>query len=655
MKLSTLGLQIIEQIDGVLGGTATRRGLWEDVTDFATAVAAQDGHLCTPTITPPRAGRDRDELLRVRKLVGIVVRNDLDGRWITAAYDPPLDGDPADVLEARVVERARADFNTFAEYVSTRLVPAKDRGVLGRVAPIVQAPAHREWARLWDRPENQRMIILAHNECAKTRQLSTLRPVFELGRDHNLKIAIVTNTASNAQAILRAISDLITMSAEVKRVFPTLTPSLPWNLSEIQVERESADKEPSVAAFGVKGAILGTRVDMLFVDDILDSENTSSLGQMAELSRWFKANVETRLTADARVCIVGTPWAVGDLLHELEQNTDDYRTYRFPILDKHGESTWPDQWPKERIEARRRTLREVEFQRCMMVIRRADSDSMFKEAHVTRALDLGADFPRIRALDDLDRALSPSEKIFVGVDLATGSQRKRADDSAIASIISDDADGSYTLVGLDEGRWAPSATKEKIIEVDDAFAPAHIDVEDNGGQKFFLDELSRAGLPVRGHTTTAANKHDAAIGLPGLATAFEQGKFVIPKWVAATPAGKALVHALLFFNPNSHTPDVLMAVWIAFSAAKTERRAPKAAPAVSLMVIGGDEDYSGRHTIVGNSFAARMNAANMRGLIAGDDLAEANARAALRDRRYGSGDAPDGAYLTVFRAFDGGW
>ena len=626
MKLGSLAKEILQQVDDVLLGRATRRGLYDALTDLATVVAARDGHLLTPSAEPSKL--DRVELLRVRKLVGIIARNDLAGKWAPATYDLPDDGDPIEALDARVVARARADFNIFAEYVGTRLVPARDRQLLGRVAPIEQAPIHRRWAQLWDDPRNQRMIVMAHNEAAKTRQLSILRPLFELSRDHNLKIAILTNTASNAQNILRAIADLILSSADFKRVFPSVRPALPWNLPEIQIERDSTDKEPSISAFGVKGAILGARVDLLIVDDVLDGENTSTITQQTELSRWFKANVETRLTEDARCLVVGTPWALGDLLHELEANTEDYKTYRFPIYDEKGESTWPAQWPKTRIEARRRTLREVEFQRCMMVTARADTDALFKEADVNRALQLGADYPRVRVVEDLPGGLPPTAKIFVGVDLATGSQRKRADDSAIAGLISDDADGSLVIIALDSGRWAPSETRRRVVETNEAFHPGAVHVEDNGAQEFFLDEMRRDGLPVVGHTTSGQNKHDAAIGLPGLATAFEQGKVTIPKWIAASPAGKALLHALLYFSKDAHTPDVLMSVWIAFSAARLARRGPRAVKVAAARMIdgSGSKQLHERGTL-----AALLDV-----LESPDDedgQGEADARAAIRDAR----------------------
>ncbi len=591
MKLATLAKQILTQIDEVLLGTGNRRGLAEAITHFAMAVCARDGQIFT---SDEGVKLDRDSLLRARKLLGIVARNDLAlgtgekaSRWVSASYDPPADGDALDALEARIVVRARADFNVFAEFVSLRIVPERDRALLGRLSSVIQAPAHRQWAKLWDDPKNKRMIIMAHNECAKTRQLSILRPLFELGRDHNYKIAVVANNTGSAQNILRAIADLILTNEDVRRVFPTLKPSLPWNFSEIQVERTSADKEPSVGAFGAKGdAILGARVDLLVVDDIVDDSTSSSLAMMAELSKWFKANCETRLTEDARVIVVGTPWATGDLLDELSQNTVDYRLYKFPILDDRGQSTWPEAWPLSRIEERRRTLREVEFSRAMMLVVRRDADALFKQADVERALARGKTLERVRTREDLG-TLPPTRRIFSGVDLSVGSQKRKADDSAIATIISDEASGDFTLVALESGRWAPTETKARIRGVTDAFDPEYVSVENNGAQQFFLDELSRDGLTVKGHNTSAQNKHDAAQGLPGLATAFELGKVVIPAWVAESEAGKKLLHALLFFNPADHTPDVLMSFWISFVAAKTARRVVRSVPLVGCRIIDG--------------------------------------------------------------------
>jgi hypothetical protein len=128
VKLSTLAKEILTQIDGVLRGKTTRKGLFDSVIDLATAVCARDGHLLAHSGEPSKL--DRVELLHVRKLVGIVARNDFAGKWVSVAYDLPSDGDPIGALEARIVSRARSDFNVFAEYVSTRAVLAKDRPLL---------------------------------------------------------------------------------------------------------------------------------------------------------------------------------------------------------------------------------------------------------------------------------------------------------------------------------------------------------------------------------------------------------------------------------------------------------------------------------------------------------------------------------------------
>ena len=89
---------------------------------------------------------------------------------------------------------ARGDVNEFCAFVG------KDAETGER---IVQEPVHERFQAMAD--ENRRLILMAHPESGKSTQIGVLRVLYLLGRNPNLRIAIVSKTAENAAKSTRAI------------------------------------------------------------------------------------------------------------------------------------------------------------------------------------------------------------------------------------------------------------------------------------------------------------------------------------------------------------------------------------------------------------------------------------------------------------------
>ncbi len=64
------------------------------------------------------------------------------------------------------------------------------------------------------------------------------------------------------------------------------------------------------------------------------------------------------------------------------------------------------------------------------------------------------------------------------------------------------------------------------------------------------------------------NKHDEEFGVEALAVEWRNMWWVVPSGQTGTDASVddealKLRHAMLYYNPEAHTPDHLMAMWIA--------------------------------------------------------------------------------------------
>ncbi len=625
-EIKTLGKRILRAID-----TGTRKTLGDLVLTFAAALALDVDKRRSPTLA---AGKwDADDLARLRKLVAIELRY-LDG--VAVEYLAPDSREVIDHLEARVIARARLSYDVYVEFCFT-----DETG-----APIVQAPMHRRWTQL--RNENRKLALICHNEAGKSQQNAIYFPVYALGKNPNLRVAVLCNTNARAADILRTIADAILNNPHVRAVFPHLLPGPLWSSTQIQVERSASMKDPSVSAFGIKSGLLGQRCDLVVADDLLDSDNVATLALQESLIAWWRSTVETRLTKNAQVIVIGTPWTPTDLLAVLETG-GAYRIAKFPILDPvTGKSTWPSQWDAKRIEERRDALKEVEFSRAMLLNPRADAVSAFKEKDIDRAIEAGRDYPAVLSLEDLPGGGKPSgADIFVGVDLASGSTKKRRDNSAIA-VVMIESNNKHTLLSLTSGRWTMDVLREKLVETNDRWAPKVIAVESNGMQAVWVSELKKTGIPIVEHLTSVANKFDGSIGVEGQAILFANGLYVIPRHVAITLPCREFVRGLLHFSRFSHLADEAVAAWIAFHAGKLAKRAARPVPEVTFRTLGDGDGDGERHTFADSADRDRYLAEKARREAPPErsfssrvyafrdpsEEEEADARAARYDRRH---------------------
>jgi hypothetical protein len=478
----------------------------------------------------------------------------------------------AELGMAKLYEKARTDFNLFAE-----LVMVDDE----TGEPIRQAPIHRRWAELCE--EHDRLLIWSHINSGKTTQLSILRSVYELGNDPNLRILILSNTASIATKIVKAISALITDNEAVKAIFPKLEPHPkgPWTTTELTVKRSSFAKDPSVRAVGVHGSLTSARVDRLIVDDILDPENVATEASRKKLSDWYKAVAVGRLTAKAKIVVVGTAYHPKDLLHELAAQKR-FKAVRFPVINSKGKVAWANLWPQERINRMREELGPAEFARQLLCLARDDEEARFKQVWIDEALRKGEGQKLIYRLDE---ALGEGFFTFTGVDIGV-KKGKRNDLTALFTFI-EDPNGVRTLLWLEAGKFTGPEIVRKIEDHHERYQ-SFIAVENNSAQDFILQFMSEGStVPVIPHTTGRMKK-DPLLGVEGLAVELAKGRWVIPNDAnKAAPEVEAWIQEMLFYTPQLHTGDRLMASYFAREVAR-KKIGNRAMPGVRMRVLGGE-------------------------------------------------------------------
>lgn len=163
--------------------------------------------------------------------------------------------------------------------------------------------------------------VIVHN----TSQLVG-RVAWELGRNPNLRIKIISNTDENAGDRVMAVSRLI-LSKRYRAVFPHIIPArkekhLPtkWTQHEIRIEKSGSSIDPSVESYGVLGSGTGSRADLEIYDDIVDQKNAIDEPRLRpKIVYDFDRVWMSRLEPDGRAMLIGSLWHQADCHHAILQ------------------------------------------------------------------------------------------------------------------------------------------------------------------------------------------------------------------------------------------------------------------------------------------------------------------------------------------------
>lgn len=472
--------------------------------------------------------------------------------------------------------QARRSFAAFCEFV------LRDEST-GQ--PVRLSSMHREWAGLL--ASRDRLQILAHVESGKSNLITVAWVLFQLGRNPNLRVCLISNTATQGEKLLRSIARHIERNAELHAVFPKLRASTPWNVNSITVERGVVSKDPSVFACGLHGALLGARVDLLILDDPCDFEGTRTDDGRAKAHEWVTSTAFSRLTARSQVVVVATPWHREDLHARLEGQ--GWHTARFPVEREDGAPQWPERWTPERITKKRLELGPAQSARQLDVVCRADDASTFESTWLEIALRRGARESLRLSRNHrgepfwLTGAQWPA-RVLCGFDPSVGNSGK-SDLSALVTVFLR-TDGSREVLEVSAGRWSGPEILARIRSVHDRFRPARIVVESNGAQGFLLHFAKESGvrLPLEAFATGRGEKSLQWLA-ERLGAEMAAGKWILPSvdGVPATPELRALVRDLLAYSPLDHTPDRVAALLLATTAIETSGQRVELLPAPDLL------------------------------------------------------------------------
>jgi hypothetical protein len=438
--------------------------------------------------------------------------------------------------------------------------------------PVRLGKAHILWQRLLS--QHDRFVLYSPVGSGKSSQITRWRVEWELGRNPNLRIGIVSVAKSGVPAkFLSAIRGDIEENPRLRLVFPRLRPSTGaqrmWGSSGLIVARQHSQPDPSLQTFGLYGKILGSRLDLIILDDVCNLENTLTAQSRSKMWDWLSGEVFSRLPPEGggRIWAVGHIWDQDDVLERMRRLGYPYRKFsgwvRHPVTGKEIPLI-PELWTAADLARREQELGPIMGS---LMIRNRLPD---RSAGRIRLEWFGQCFERGEGAvlpPSWNPAHSPT---YTGVDLGTG---VGGDLTCIftATVL---PDGSRQVLDVRSGDWEGPRVIEQLVDVHRRYG-SQIMVESNAAQRFlhqFAAEIT--ALPLREHHT-GVNKRDERFGVESLGLEIYNGKWILPSrdGVPARAATEpesgpgelaTAVRELVGYSPDPrvHTGDRAMAWWI---------------------------------------------------------------------------------------------
>lgn len=478
--------------------------------------------------------------------------------------------------------------------------------------PFVNAPMHESWHRMMS--TLPRLCLWAHAEAGKSVAISVGRVLWELGRNPNLRIVVVSETDEKAEEIVSTIRRYIDESAELHLVFPNLRPAKSkrgtragreekWTDHRLTVERTNFARDPSIRACGVFGSIQGARADLVIVDDVCTWRTARTKGQRKKLSAWFKQTIGSRLTRKARLVFLNTTYHPDDLVHEYARKPG-FVARRFPMRDpRTGEPTWPDRYDRASIaqkveicggEGAPETLRQID---CIAV---REGSVHFQEAWVEKALDLGNGLGLVQSLaaNDVPAGAFTVTGVDIGVGKSEGSGRSCVFTLLIyprgARFTDESGDevvyppGTRQVLNVESGHWDGPEIVKRARRAHERFGSV-VFVETNATQMLLMHFMQQQAYDETGQMVrafpvlafqTGVNKWHPALGVAAIGIEMSQGRWVIPNDNGVcSPEVAEWIGEIYGFSPDAHTGDRLMGCWIGSHGARDYE-----------LVVGGNVD-----------------------------------------------------------------
>ncbi len=259
-----------------------------------------------------------------------------------------------------------------------------------------------EFRNLLSDPNLDCLIVKCPVRHGKSQYLARWAPAWYLLRNPYSRVMICTNTSTLASSHSRWVRDKVhelSPMMGLAGVDPKHSSVRHWQLEA---------KRGECLAAGVGSSIVGFGANLLIIDDYLkDAKSAYSQKIRDDQWDWFVSTSSTRLEPGGKVVLLCTQWHEDDLIGRIEKRKGELEIrvrsvtlqalregneVRDPLNRSEGEALWPERWPAEVMERRKRQAGHwwhSIYQGCP----KGSSMSNWPEAYFTNIWAEDAEFP----------------------------------------------------------------------------------------------------------------------------------------------------------------------------------------------------------------------------------------------------------------------
>ncbi len=343
--------------------------------------------------------------------------------------------------------------------------------------------------KLADPVAGRNLCILAPSEHGKTYGLDIPFILWALGRDRNLRIAVVGSKDELAEKIGNGIDRLFKTRGMELAEFG-LKVGHPWNAQEKHLVRDD-DKmlDPSISFIGPDTEFQGRRYDIIFLTDFATFKNQRSPEARAKLTDWLNQSLFPRLEPWGFVMAEGHHVAAGDIYCEFEEAEDEWKVVKYraiieePTIENGNIAKLlaPEHWSYKqlsRIRHRSPAVFQLIYQNIVV-----DLSATISRATLEAALDRSrpmvyAPFPELRLA---------YKEIHMGFDLAFSTNRWSK--YSVCVVVGTTHEGRDDLLYAWRLRMLPPQLRAKMISDIIKWSPDRIHIEANAAQIYVVYDV----------------------------------------------------------------------------------------------------------------------------------------------------------------------
>lgn len=190
-------------------------------------------------------------------------------------------------------------------------------------------------------------------------------------RQPNARILILAADYELAKKMVRNIKRIIEKHPLTTSLVPKNKDQ--WASDRFTINRNSELRDASVLARGLGANITGSRADFIICDDVEVPKTCDTVGKRIDL-RTKLSELDFVLAPGGRILYIGTPHTFYTIYETKFKSDDnppflaDYSTLKIPIVNKYGESAWPERFPVSKIQEMQDRAGPNKFSAQMMLI-----------------------------------------------------------------------------------------------------------------------------------------------------------------------------------------------------------------------------------------------------------------------------------------------